>query len=100
MSAIAIFWEGLPKWVRDLAVGVGIALAIWFLGNAYVEARKAEAVRRDREKQRAKTLETVRKIEKESVGDADKAIEARDSVPRVDHADGVPDAVAGRIFRD
>lgn len=92
-ASIGAFFKRIPEWV------------LWAIGAVlFLKFVDFSAERRGREKQRdkdtAKTLETVREIEQESRNAADEALEARDSAPRPDTADGVPDDVAKRIFRD
>ncbi len=99
MPALAVFWNGLPNWIKQtIAIGGAILLTI-LLGKAYVEAKKSEAVRRARERDAAKTADTVHKIEKEATTDANRAIAAGDSLPPVSQPDELPDDVAAVIFR-
>ena len=92
-SAVWGFIKRLPDWVMWLAAGL--------LLLKFVDMRAEGRGRKD-EKQKAeiKTIETVNEIQRESVNDADKAIEARDTAVRVSDPASVPDQVAGRIFRD
>lgn len=100
MLALTTFWNGLPKGLRDGLAMAGMIVVGLILGRAWIEAKKDEARQKERARATAETIETVHEIEKESVNDADEAIEARDTAPVYPTPDSVPEPVADRIFRD
>lgn len=84
------------KWAQYLALGFAflsaIMLYLW---------RRDEAVRKmQRAKDAVEAFKKIQKIEHESSTDADKADNARATAPRYPDPAGVPDEIAGRIFRD
>jgi hypothetical protein len=94
------FARKIPDWLIFVALGV-------LAGKWYVEREKSRA--RDEEKAKAETREAqatvrtyaaLRDVETQAHDDADKAISARTSAPRVSDAAGVQPDVAARIFHD
>jgi hypothetical protein len=97
---IVDFARKIPDWLIFVALGV-------LAGKWYVEREKSRA--RDEEKAKAETREAqatvrtyaaLRDVETQAHDDADKAISARTSAPRVSDAAGVQPDVAARIFHD
>ena len=97
---IVDFARKIPDWALFLALGV-------LAGKWYIEREKSRA--RDEEKAKAETREaqaTVRtyaalkEVDEKAHDDANKAIVARDTAPRVSDAAGVQPDVAARIFHD
>jgi hypothetical protein len=94
------FARKIPDWAIFLALGI-------LAGKWYVEREKTRV--RNEEKAKAETREaqaTVRtyaalkEVDEKAHDDADKAIVARDTAPRVSDAAGVQPDVAARIFHD
>lgn len=97
---IVDFARKIPDWALFLALGV-------LAGKWYVEREKSRV--RAEEKAKAETREAqaavrtyaaLKEVETQAHDDADKAISARTSAPRVSDAAGVPADVASRIFHD
>ena len=94
------FARKIPDWLIFVALGV-------LAGKWYVEREKSRV--RAEEKAKAETREaqaTVRtyaalkEVDEKAHDDADKALSARTSAPRVSDASGVQPDVAARIFHD
>ena len=90
----------IPDWAIFLALGI-------LAGKWYVEREKTRV--RNEEKTKAETREAqattrtyaaLKEVDRKAHDDADKAIVARDTSPRVSDAAGVSDEVATRIFYD
>ena len=97
---IVDFARKIPDWALFLALGV-------LAGKWYVEREKSRV--RAEEKAKSETREAqatvrtyaaLRDVETQAHDDADKALSARTSAPRVSDASGVPTEVAARIFHD
>jgi len=90
----------VPDWLIVLALG--LLAGKWYVEREKDKVRKeeqAKAAAREKEAEIA-TRETIREIEYEGRDQADTALAARSAVVPVTSADGVPDAVAKRIFSD
>jgi uncharacterized protein HemX len=90
----------LPDWLILLVLGL-------LAGKWYVEREKHKVRREERERAAAQekeaeleTVQAIRTVEQGSRVSADEAIAARDAVPPVSDAGGVPPSVAARIFSD
>ena len=94
------WWFALPEPVRKALMWIGAILGVILLGKAYVASERGKARKDERQKSEAKTIEVVHQIEKDSINDADTALEARDNAAVYGSPDSVPDATADRIFRD
>lgn len=96
MTWLGAAWAGaqkVPRWVWFTILGI---LGVWAIRrDAYEDGRRHE--RRIAERNARKAVE---QIEKESRDDLEKANRARDRAPEYDDADGVPDKLGRRIFRD
>ena len=94
------WFRKVPDWLIVLALGI-------LAGKWYVEREKDKVRREERERAAARekeaeleTVQAIRNVEQGSRASADEAIAARDAVPPVSDADGVPAPVAARIFSD
>jgi hypothetical protein len=90
----ALLWAGIPEPVRKALTWIGIGILIALLGKAYIEAKKHEAVQREREKQAkraaeeaARVSETRREITQENQDAHIRADEAAASAPRFNGLD-------------
>lgn len=100
MSKLMDWLRRLPDWLIVAALGI-------LAGKWYVEREKDKVRREERERAAARekeaeiaTRETLREIEYAGRDQADAALAAARSAAPVAGPDGVPDAVAKRIFSD
>lgn len=101
------FLDRFLEWVRRIpdwliVAALGILAGKWYVEREKDKVRKEEQARaaaREKEAEIA-TRETIREIEYEGRAEADAALGARADAPVVTGPDGVPDAVARRIFSD
>ena len=100
MLKIMDWLRKLPDWLIVLVLG--ILAGKWYVEREKDHARKDEQAKATAREQEARieATDTLRKIERQSQSDADKALNARDAVAHVSGAGSVPDEVAKRIFND
>jgi len=100
MLKIMDWLRKLPDWLIVLVLG--ILAGKWYVEREKDHARKDEQAKATAREQEARieATDTLRKIERQGQSDADKALNARDTVANVTGADSVPDEVAKRIFND
>ena len=100
MLTIMNWLRKIPDWLIVLVLG--ILAGKWYVEREKDHARKDEQARATAREQEARleATDTLRKIERQGQSDADKALNARNTVAHVTGADSVPDEVAARIFKD
>lgn len=94
------WFRRIPDWL--IVAALGILAGKWYVEREKDKVRKeeqAKAAAKEKEAEIA-TRQTIREIEYEGRDQADAALGARADAPVVTGPDGVPDAVAKRIFSD
>jgi hypothetical protein len=94
------FARKIPDWAIFLALG--ILAGKWYVEREKTRVRNEEKAKAEVQEAQAttRTYAALKEVDKKAHDDADKAITARDTAPRVSDAAGVQPDVAARIFHD
>lgn len=94
------FARKIPDWL--IFVALGVLAGKWYVEREKSRVRAEEKAKSETREAQAtvRTYAALKEVDERAHDDADKAISARTSAPRVSDASGVQPDVAARIFHD